>query len=774
METPGGITLVKRTVAPLAKAITTAVTAANAGKAGRRATAIRLLEKIPADMAAYLTIRLVVNAAMRRKGLLGTANQLGAAIDDELRLAAFQGKEPNLYFTVERRLKERGATMEHSRAVFIYTANKNNVELPGFTKSEKVHLGMKLIDLFIETTGFARVIKLRKRGRRYKTQAMLEVVEGVASGLQDWNTKAEFMRPFLLPTVIPPRPWTSLRGGGYHTENLMAFPLVKLMSKAQEKLLAAADLSVVYASLNAIQETEWRINERVLDLMSDVWRREVEIAMPKRDDLPLPEKPFDIATNEEARSAWKTEARRIHEANAMSRGKRVSIDMMLSAAEELRKEEKIYFPHQLDFRGRAYAMPTGLTPQGPDHARALLTFAASAGKPIDTPRAAGWLMIQGANLWGYDKVDLEGRIAWVEEHEDRIRSVAADPLADLWWTEADSGKKAWSFLAWCFEYAAFKDHGWGFITTLPIGVDGSCNGLQHFSAMLRDPVGGCAVNLVPQEKPNDIYQRVADRVAKQLTDEKVNDWIARGWLDFGINRKITKRPVMVLPYGGTFRSCLQYVREAVYERITTGGEANPFGDELREATSKLAKSVWWSISDVVVAARAAMDWLQKVAYVAARHNHALSWKVPSGFVAYQAYRNIRERKVKTRLHGSLIYLTQHEPTLKLDSRRQALGISPNFVHSRDGAMLMLTIELAKLNGISSFAMIHDSYGTVAPDMDMLSACLREAFVDMYVDHNVLEEFLRELPAEIQAECPPVPPMGTLDIEAVRQSDFFFA
>jgi DNA-directed RNA polymerase len=95
----------------------------------------------------------------------------------------------------------------------------------------------------------------------------------------------------------------------------------------------------------------------------------------------------------------------------------------------------------------------------------------------------------------------------------------------------------------------------------------------------------------------------------------------------------------------------------------------------------------------------------------------------------------------------------------------------------DAAAMMLTIALALDNGVSQFAMIHDSYGTVAADMDMLAACLREAFIDMYQQHNVLEEFLTSLPLDVQEEVRakhPVPAMGTLDLEGVRHSEFFFA
>jgi DNA-directed RNA polymerase len=150
---------------------------------------------------------------------------------------------------------------------------------------------------------------------------------------------------------------------------------------------------------------------------------------------------------------------------------------------------------------------------------------------------------------------------------------------------------------------------------------------------------------------------------------------------------------MVLPYGGTFRSCMAYVREAVAEKIA-GGKENPFGDQLGKATGFLSKLVWESIGDVVVAARTAMDWLQKCARVAAKHKVPLTWTTPSGFVAYQAYKDYAHRRVKTKLQGSIVKLSLQEDGDKIDADRQALGISPNFVHSMDASAMMLTIDMA--------------------------------------------------------------------------------
>lgn len=769
-ETPAGVAMIKRAVEPVANAIREAVTDAKSGRPGPRQVSLGLLDHVDPEVAAYIALRMAINAARTRKGVTSTAITIGAGIEEEVRLTTFEGTEPGLYSYLMRKLRERGANSDHAGAVMVYMANRHKIVLPSFTRNEKTHLGVKLLDLIMSSTGFIERADI-KRGKH--THAVITLTDDINVWADQFNMKSEFLRPIMMPMVVEPRPWEGPSGGGYMTSAIQARPLVKRASTAHWDFLRGASMPVVYRGLNAIQATAWKINTRVLEVMQQAWERDDRIALPNREDLTVPDKTGVNVDNPEELKKWKLRARDVHEQNAKSRGRRLDVASMLSAAEEMKEDPEIFFPHDLDFRGRGYAMPWRLTPQGSDPARALLTFA--HGKPIDTHRAEGWLAITGANLFGFDKASLPDRIDWVTEHEAQIIAAAADPLRETWWSEAD---KPWSFLAWCFEYSSYLNVGPGYVSSFPLSVDGSCNGLQHFSAMLRDPIGGAAVNLVPTELPSDIYQRVADRVIEQLREAAAGEDYALAqqaysWLAFGIDRKLTKRPVMVLPYGGTFRSCLAYVREAVKERIERG-EENPFGEELRMATAYLAKLVWSSIGDVVVAARTAMKWLQDVARIATRHGCPLNWTAPSGFPAHQAYRNMKHRRVKTRLQGSLVYLSTQEETDKLDPGEQALGISPNFVHSMDASAMMLTIDLALDNGVTQFAMIHDSYGTVAADMDMLSACLRTAFVRMYQEHNVLEEFLAGLPPEVRAECPLPPSLGSLDISGVLDSEFFFA
>jgi DNA-directed RNA polymerase len=71
-------------------------------------------------------------------------------------------------------------------------------------------------------------------------------------------------------------------------------------------------------------------------------------------------------------------------------------------------------------------------------------------------------------------------------------------------------------------------------------------------------------------------------------------------------------------------------------------------------------------------------------------------------------------------------------------------------------------------------MIHDSFGCHASDVEMLGACLRETFVELYVDNDPLLRFKAEGEALVGKELPALPPKGELDVTAVRDSEFFFA
>jgi DNA-directed RNA polymerase len=791
-----GKRLMRAAILPTAEAIEQFIAKATSGKAGRRHAAVKLLQGVDPKVVAYLTAKTVLDSISLDIMLQTTAVELGSRIEDEVRFTQFRAEHKAYYEKTKKKLQERTSNLEWHRTVLTRAGNKLGVEWANWNDQEKLHLGTKLIDLFIEATGLVRIEKRRTAAKC--TQNYIRATKRAMEQIRDRTNSAYRHAMQALPMVVPPKPWDDVTDGGYWFQPHRQLPLVKTRNRNYLEELQNVPMLGVRESVNDIQNTAWRIRREVLDVLEHVYENNLPLGkLPPSEDLELPAKPPildmpDAHLSEEQRAAkaealktWKREAAEIHGINAKLASKRSQVRMVIDLARKFQDEERIWFPHQLDFRGRVYAVPMFLNPQGADWSKGLLTFA--TGKPIEDERAAGWLAIQGANAYGFDKASLEDRVQWAFDHAHQVKCVVTDPLMHVWWADAD---KPWRFLAWCYEFAAFLEQGYGFVSSLPIELDGSCNGLQHYSAMLRDEIGGAATNLTPSETPRDIYQDVADvaaeRVKALLVEGNEQDQLmAQQWLDFGINRKLTKRPVMVLPYGGTQYSCRKYIQEYVKERAAELDGQCPWADPF-QASAWMSSIVWNSIGQVVVAARVAMDWLQDVARISAAEGLPITWETPDGFPVLQAYPNMEETRVKTMVAGSAMYLTLKRELPTLDKRRQQNGIAPNYVHSMDGCALrqyaMLfrdSLEAAQGEKCAvMYALVHDSFGTLAADTDVSAACLRHAFVEMYEQRDVLSEFqqsiLEMLPEEKHGDLPPLPGHGNLDLETVKESEYFFA
>jgi len=255
-------------------------------------------------------------------------------------------------------------------------------------------------------------------------------------------------------------------------------------------------------------------------------------------------------------------------AEAKTVSDRAMMRIRMDVCEELVNEPCLYFPYQLDYRGRAYPIPQVLNPQADDIGRALLKFA--NGKPLGKS-GAYWLAVHLANTYGYDKASFDERVKWVEEHEAEIRASAEHPLhGSLFWADEKKVDKPWCFLAACLEWVDYLNHNRSpdFESYLPIAMDGTCNGLQHLSAMGRDQVGGRATNLVRGPKPADIYQEVANRVLPRVQrDVQAGNTEALYWLEQLTGphgRKVVKRATMTTPYGVTPAG----IREQLIETVS--------------------------------------------------------------------------------------------------------------------------------------------------------------------------------------------------------------
>lgn len=789
-ETFLGSYLITNYLNPFTQGIESFVTEALSGKAGNNNRTAKFLRDIDPAMVSFLMLKAIFNkVTVYNQGkpctLTGLALYGAGLIHDEVRLRQFDEEHrawsQKIHKDFNRRELPRYKREEYMQGVF----RKADLEWSLWSKAEQVKIGVTLLSIFRDVSGdlFIETVGAGKAKRD-----VVRPSEGLVEAVQRNADHCEAMFTTYFPMVVPPVDWSAdtLSSGGYCSHNVAPYPLVKSSKRVYRDLLLeearAGNLNRVFDAVNALQRTPWSINTRVLDVVEEIYSRNIPCGkLPRADPKPLPPIPQHL----EGRPEDDDEVRehkalrfQIHEHNRRIVGKRVVAARSFHLARKFSKYEEIYFPHDLDSRGRVYPKPSGINPQGPDYVKGLLQFA--KGKALG-PNGVRWLAIHGANSWGEDKLPLDERQDWGESHLELARSVAEDPLSDLRWTQADAPVQ---FLAWCFEWAeAHRGNPEEFISHLHVDLDATCSGLQHFSAMLRDEVGGRYVNMTPAPSRKDVYQEVANKAIKLIQVDLGSDdhFMASAWMDFGVSRKITKRPVMVKPYAGTRQSCTQYVSEAV-EELLKEGHPLPVPEENIWAFKLYgAGKVWEAIPEVVVAADKAMQWLMKVARLVGRSQpdeKRIEWVTPMGLPVHQYKFNLTSRQIATFFDGKRVRPRITEETDRLDPRQMATSVAPSFVHSLDAAHLQATISAAHAEGLEDFAVVHDSFGVHACDVDQFSRVIREEFVEIYEGHDVLREFRQSafplISDDLLAEVPPIPSFGALDLRGVIENEFFFS
>lgn len=786
---PPGHQLLKLATQPVAEAIGAFLAEVCERKAGRLHRAVDFLLLTDPTEVAYLTTRVMVNLCMSQSLLQTAAIKVADALIENLEFKSFREMNRKGYKGFIKAQEAKGYSRQRKAAVKkLFQSEGCAIDI---SSEEKVSIGTKCMELVIDATGFFELEKVRRaNGFAYSLRP--------TGALQDWfdkqHARCSLLDPINMPMLVRPRRWRSPTYGGYLTPR-HGNRFVKQRNQPYHQEIRHMDLSKVYDSVNHIQDSPWAINTRVLEVMEEVWKDGTSLGgLPQREDDPLPAKPDDIDINEDAKLAWKKAAAQVYTANAERTSARMAMHSGLWVARRFADKSAIYYPHELDFRGRVYPIPVfGPSPQGCDWQKALLHF--SEGMELGH-EGYRWLMIHIANLFGVDKVSFAEREAWTVRNIDLLLDSGNNPLDGERFWASDDCDSPYCALAACIELAeAWKlPDPTKYVSRIPVALDGSCSGIQHFSAMLRDAEGGAAVNLLPAEVPQDIYMRAAGKAqaiadatpfftytAKSADGSEEEVTIPNPWMNGMVKRGIAKRPTMTFCYSATRFGMHGMIHQTLKEmdRELAGKGKGPYlgGADNYHCAMWLSHVMFSSISETVPAAAKAMEWLREAAKVAAEGGLPLWWTTPMGLPILQEYKAQKGKRVDVHWQGQRVQMVVQKETEDLDARAQANGVAPNFVHSLDAAHLQAVALRCKALGIRFLAMIHDSFGTHAANTGRLSAILRDTFVEQYED-DVLGRFHAELKEqlgeELAAKLPEPPEAGDLDLSLIRQALYTFA
>ncbi len=552
--------------------------------------------------------------------------------------------------------------------------------------------------------------------------------------------------PQNLPMLVKPVPWTSWNKGGYIYSRSKIIRTKNSREQAAYAKAASENgvLDDIFTGLNVLGDTSWTVNKELLTVITKVWNEGSEfLQIPADVKKPvLPPRP-PKGTNPAELQKWQNSCIELINNYQRLRSQRCDINYKLEIARAF-LGEKCYFPHNMDFRGRAYPISPHFNHLGNDLTRSLLKF--WKGRALGE-HGLDWLYIHLANLFGLDKTSFDNRKAFGRDHIEDIFDSADHPLdGKKWWM---TGDKPWQALATCIEIASAlrSPDPSKFISHQPVHQDGTCNGLQHYAALGGDVIGATQVNLVPSETPNDVYSHVAQYV-RELVEEDFkngdeNTKRIAGLMRNNITRKLVKQTVMTNVYGVTYIGAKQQIFKQMKDN-----SALP-KDDMPELVRYITGHVFKSIKASFEAAHLIQDWIGDCAKLITKSirldmnfddqgtktkapkydsMNSVIWTTPLGLPIVQPYREDSRRQVNTNLQT--VYILDPFKSAPVDKRRQASAIAPNFIHSLDAThMIMSAIECGKLG--LQFASVHDSYWTHAADVDTMNKVLRESFIKLH-------------------------------------------
>lgn len=629
-----------------------------------------------------------------------------------------------------------------------------NLIEPLLDKASKLQIGSLLLGNLIDL-GF---VETKHKYHKKKTLILISLSDVVKNIIHNIDNRLLTFTTFAIPCIESPHEWQSLTGGGFHTTDFkkrfgcfIKPPFSFGSEKEFTKKLLKADFKNVYSAINSLQNTKWKVNKKVLEIVKNVSK------IVKTDEI--------FAENikkSKPKAHEKIELYNWYKENKQNTTKYLKYHSLIKCAETFSEYPEIYFVYKCDFRGRVYAISRDLNPQSSDLSKGLLKFA--IGKPLLDKDAIKWFKINGANRWGYDKVSFSDRVKWVDDHSEKIYQIANDPIKNLDWLNAD---KPVQFLAWALEYKNCLDCPDRFLSYLPVALDGTANGLQHLTALLKDHTASKIVNLEKTDYPSDLYSHISVKVNQYVKadNHSENEIYKNLWLNEGITRKVVKRSTMTTPYGVSRFSMSDFILEDYLKNNTS--TKIPCHLQTKSA-NYLSGFVHDVIKESIPAANSIMVWLKNTVKTALENgNDCISWVAPSGFFVVQNYKKQKKKRVRINRFGNLLSIYETLNDIP-DKNRHIKGISPNFIHSLDASHMIFVINSAKQYGIDSFSMIHDDFGTHPSDTELFHQIIKEQFFNLYNDFNPLLDFYKHYPFL------KIPDSGKYDIHSVLESDYLFS
>ena len=680
---------------------------------------LHFCDRGPRSIAA-IALGVVIDGISSRPRRADLAKRIGKALQDELKATRlYQQKGVVLLNTLKKKYGRK--------TISVRVLNELSVDPSGWTQKERRELGLLLLELIAANTTLIRF-----------TSDRVPLVEATEDALEVVRLNPPRPLPVrMLPSLVPPEPWTDVVRG--------TRPLVSSRKPLDLSHITAKSTKTAMEVANYVEQQQLEIDPWMVEVQRVAWDANLPCVFPVRRD---PEE------------AWLAH---------MQSAQRARIEDAIRQAEEV-GAYPIWLEHDFDFRGRLYCGSRIAGHQGPDHQKALISFAKR--EPVDD-EALAQMLRAAAGHYGLGHATWAEREDWGRQNLQLLQAVAENPLdqLDLW----KSAKEPWQFLqlarAISLVLAGEESSG------VPVRFDQTCSGLGIISMLTRDRSLALSTNVIGDSR-QDIYALVAERLQALLqADLDSFDFReqhqAEIWLKHGVDRSLTKGPVMTTVYGAKHYGLV----EQLVAQLQAANPDQPVSRWEKEYTipaQYLARKLGLVIGSELRSCVAVEKWLRAVSGRCMKAKQPIQWQSPSGFPIRLGSLVEETQKVGTVINGSRRWKrvdANYEPG-QLSARVTNRGITANAIHTFDAAFCHQVV-LACASVQAPVLTNHDCFATTPAHAAWLHGTLHGSLREMY-----RQDWLADIQAEagrnasLRLGAPPI--VGDLCASRIGENPYCFS
>jgi hypothetical protein len=412
---------------------------------------------------------------------------------------------------------------------------------------------------------------------------------------------------------------------------------------------------------------------------------------------------------------------------------------------------KIYFPHILDFRGRAYPVVNGISKTAGLYKYFLKTaetFPYDPKSRLHLQASVGELIFNDRNACDFLNISPNKR-ATLEEAID---------LTNKYASMFESSKPFDMFQSKISEiglyFAAREYHNLlnnlNYTSSYIMLVDQSCSGPAILSFIFKDPYLARTTNLASPSQRFDLYTIWLDKFTSELTGNPTHENLYKAIRPI-LSRDLAKKFVMPFFYNisaeGMGKLAINRFRELDSAFKLKGQDRNSIETPDAKIIYEFARLAHASIAGLTLHIEFMQNFFTELGDIVGSANQPVTIKHPDSSIFTFGYYKIafyptRGYPLSSRTGRRIVYQIPRV-TKEIDIKGQTRALSPNFIHSLD-AYIIRSISLRfTQSDMMAPQTLHDCFGVHPSQLDFLLLSMKNIYIDVFSDEDFLCKHLLE-------------------------------